>query len=300
MSQDTKTQAPAQVPINPALQVLRASYPFIERLLPPLARKIGVGFFLRPFKFSLPEREKPVAALAEQSYFELFDQRISQYRWGTDKPYVLCVHGWSGRAMQFHAIIEALQEKGISVIAFDAPAHGLSSGKVTNLLQFAGCIDHIVQTHGAPLCIVGHSLGGIATMYYQRHYQSAVPQITINSPAIVDEIFENYAQRLNANKEKISKWIEDYVRNRINMEFYEVSGEHLAQGFPEVPFLICIDKDDREVSLRNAEVMRQHMPFAQQFTTEGNGHVRMLRAETLVQKVTDFIGELPELAKPSY
>ena len=292
MAQSQKTPPAPQVPINPALKVLRASYPLIEKLIPPLARKIGVGFFLRPFKFSLPERERATAQRAEKSHFDLLGKRMVTYQWGTTKPYVLCVHGWSGRAMQFHAIIDHLQSQGISVIAFDAPAHGTSTGKVTNLIEFAACINHIVEEHGAPICIIGHSLGGIATMFYQKKYQTAYPQITINSPAIADEIFENYASRLNANKAKISQWIENYVRQRINMEFYEVSGEYLSKGFPETPFLICIDKDDREVSLKNAEVLNKNMPFSEVFVTESFGHVRILRADVLVHKVSDFVSNL--------
>lgn len=300
MTQSQKTPPVHQVPINPALKVLRASYPLIEKFIPPLARKIGVGFFLRPFKFSLPERERGTAKKAQTSHFELFGKRITKYQWGPSQPYVLCVHGWSGRAMQFHALIDKFQSQGISVIAFDAPAHGASTGKVTNLIEFAGCINYIVEEHGAPLCIIGHSLGGIATMFYQRKYQTAYPQITINSPAIVDEIFENYASRLNANKAKISVWIENYVRDRINMEFYEVSGEHLSKGFPEVPFLICNDRDDREVSLKNAEVLKANMPFSETFTTESFGHVRILRADILVNKVSDFIGNLAAKPQSTY
>lgn len=290
----------AHTPIHPALQLLRASYPLIERFLPSLARKIGVGFFLKPFKFSLPEREKPVALKAEESHFELLDQRIVQYRWGTQKPYVLCVHGWSGRAMQFHALIESFTAQGLSVIAFDAPAHGKSSGKVTNLIEFAACINHIVEKEGAPLCLVGHSLGSIATMYYQRNYHTAFAQVTICPPAIVNEIFENYAVRINANKAKISAWIESYVQERIGKEFYQVSGEYLAQGYPEVPFLICADEDDAEVSIRNAEVLKQYMPFAEVFTTQNFGHVRILRAEVLVEKVTGFVAHLQSAPEPSY
>jgi len=278
--------------LPPALKLLRALYPIIELLIPPLAKKIGIGLFLKPFRFAAPEREKDVALKARNTSFGINGQKVEVYHWGNGQRYALCVHGWSGRATQFHALIESLLKNGISVIAFDAPAHGKSTGPRTNLIEFAESIKQIIEEHGEPMVLIGHSLGGIAGMLYQRMHNTSIPQITINSPAIVDEIFENYAYRLNARKEKIAKWIKDYVQAKINKEFYEVSGEYLSKGFPNVPFLICMDEDDREVSMRNAEVLKQNIPSAEIFTTSTYGHVRILRAEVLALRVMEFVARL--------
>lgn len=292
MAQNAQT---AQLPLPPALKVLRAVYPVIETLVPPLAKKIGIGFFLKPFKFSLPEREKAVANKASEFSFTYEGDYIQGYKWGNvSKSYIMVVHGWSGRAMQFHAVIEALLAKGFSVISFDARAHGRSAGKITDLVDIAGCLNHISEAYGSPKALIGHSLGGIACMYYQRNYKQALPQVVINSPAIPNEIFENYAYRLNGNKEKIEKWLRQYTIDKFGQDFDNASGQELSKGFPKVPFLICNDEDDREVSLKNQEVLLQNMPFAKTVTTQGLGHVRILRDEAFIAKIMDFVVNLKD------
>ena len=258
--------------------------------LPGLAKRIAVTMFLRPFKFGLPPREVPMAQKAKTHQFSFNGKVVHLYHWGNiENGYVLCMHGWSGRAMQFFAIIDHLQTLGLGVVAFDAPAHGNSEGKQTNIIEFADCIDQTTKIFGKPKALIGHSLGGISAMLYQVKYDSKTPTITINSPAILDEIFANYAVRINGKKQQVEKWLITYVRDVTGMEFYEFSGECLSTKMPNAPFLICIDKDDKEVSIANAQLMHKNIAGAELFITEGLGHVRILRANNLLERVADFI-----------
>lgn len=282
----------AQLPLPPALKLLRALFPIIQLVLPPLAKKIGVSFFLKPFRFPLPEREKAVASKAKSKTLKVDQYEIATYEWGSGEEYLLMVHGWSGRAMQFHALIEHFVALGYKVISFDAPGHGKSTGGETNLVEFAACINAIVEKNGDPKALIGHSLGGIACMFYQNHYEKAIPQVTINSPAIPDEIFENYAYRINSQKEKVAKWIRDYTLKRFEREFDSVSGQELSKGFGQVPFLIVNDEDDREVSLENAQVLHEHLLGSEMFITKTFGHVRILRAPELIDRLDQFVQKL--------
>ena len=51
----------------------------------------------------------------------------------------LLVHGWEGRGAQLGSLVGPLVEAGLSVVAFDAPAHGDSPG---NRLYLTDEADH--------------------------------------------------------------------------------------------------------------------------------------------------------------
>ncbi|MBI1184118.1 alpha/beta fold hydrolase [bacterium] len=289
MAENSQT---AHLPLPPALKLLRSLYPVIESLTPGLAKIICARFFLRPFRFGRPAPEQEIAQSASTSQITINGEQIACYHWGAaNQPYILCVHGWSGRATQFFALIKTLLDNGYSVLAFDGPAHGKSTGRETNLVEFAQCIDALIKLNGSPACLIGHSLGGVACMYYQKHYNSSIPQITINSPVLPQEIFENYAFRLNANPQKVARWLSEYTMKKLGIAFEQISGNVLAEDFPEVPFLVCTDENDREVSPANAQLLQQKIPQAQLFVSQKQGHVRILKYEPLLHAVIIFIQE---------
>jgi pimeloyl-ACP methyl ester carboxylesterase len=59
--------------------------------------------------------------------------------------------------------------KSGTIIAIDAPAHGLSGGTEFNIPQYAAFIDILVQKF-KPQFLIGHSLGGKTCLYYQSNY----------------------------------------------------------------------------------------------------------------------------------
>lgn len=284
-----QAKTPTQLPLPLPLRILRASFPFLQSFLPWMAKGIAVKFFLKPFRYRIPDREKEMDAKAQRQTLRVEGIPIEVYTWGEKGPYVLCVHGWSGRGTQFYAIAEMLLSNGFRVATFDAPAHGRSPGERTNLVEFAQCINAVVQSEKSdPVVLIGHSLGGVASMLYQTEYGKQIPQVTINSPVMEDEIIENYALRINAKAHRVKGWLNDYVKEKIGKNFYEVTGEYLAESFPKVPFLICHDKDDREASIRNLHRLHEKLPLSETFETEGFGHVRLLRADPLLDRLKQF------------
>ena len=53
------------------------------------------------------------------------------------RPPVLLLHGWDGRAAQMISFVEPLVDAGYAVLAVDAPAHGASAGRQTNMLEWS-------------------------------------------------------------------------------------------------------------------------------------------------------------------
>ena len=96
---------------------------------------------------------------------EINGKKVALYQWGEQgKPLVLLVHGWSGRSGQFYKFIPELLVNDYHVIAFDAPAHGRSKGRRTNILEFVEVIQYISEKFGPIYSGIGHSIGGAAIM----------------------------------------------------------------------------------------------------------------------------------------
>ncbi|MES9847744.1 MAG: alpha/beta fold hydrolase, partial [Candidatus Thiodiazotropha sp.] len=103
---------------------------------PRLGGVLALRLFMTPPRFPIPRREMQVRESASLTRHEIHGETIAVRSWG-EGPSVLLCHGWGGRGTQFFALIEALAAAGYRAVAFDAPAHGDSSGKRTNMLKVA-------------------------------------------------------------------------------------------------------------------------------------------------------------------
>ena len=111
-------------------------------------------------------------------------------------PKILLVHGWSGRASNMFKIIQKLKQNNFDVYAFDAPAHGKSNGSNTNLPEFITCIESLALKLNPIYALVGHSLGGFASVYCAAKkikLDKIVLLCPVNSIYQLFETFFNYA-----------------------------------------------------------------------------------------------------------
>ncbi len=100
---------------------------------------------------------------AEPLQFKLDNHIIKGFRWNHPQAKkVLIAHGFSSCTYNFDKYISAFIKKGYEVLAFDAPAHGQSSGKTVNAVQYADVIRKISELYGPVDYYMGHSFGGIA------------------------------------------------------------------------------------------------------------------------------------------
>jgi pimeloyl-ACP methyl ester carboxylesterase len=77
---------------------------------------------------------------------------------------ILVVHGWSGEAAFMSVLAEPLRRAGFKVVLFDLPAHGLSPGRTTNLIECAKATVAVSQHVGPLSAVVAHSFGGMVAM----------------------------------------------------------------------------------------------------------------------------------------
>ncbi len=95
-------------------------------------------------------------------------KEVVTYAWGDGRRPVLLVHGWSSRASRLGAFAEALLARGYNPVAFDAPGHGESPGRASNIVEYREIIRRLHARHGDFDAVVAHSFGALASLFALR------------------------------------------------------------------------------------------------------------------------------------
>lgn len=284
------------------LNAFRTAFRATETLLPPLAGKWIIKIFFKPRRFKRPAGEYKLIAGAEKQQVQFTsdyswrpaeDDYYTLYRWGSG-PAVLLVHGWEGRGSQLGHLVQPLVAAGYQVLTFDAFAHGDSPGNKTNLPEFADIVRHIEKTTGGFEAIIGHSFGGIVAALAIREGVSAKKLITIGAPAQMVYIFAEFGRQINATRKSTSilaKYIENFTGRKID----EFSLTSILAGM-QTPGLIYHDVADKEVAYSQAVELAKHWQNGELRTTNGLGHRRILRDETFIREIIDFIHRRESIA----
>ena len=103
-------------------------------------------------KFKTPERELMMrdSSKKERLHVPSIHADVQVYIYGYSKTKVMLVHGWAGRGTQLFRIADKILENKMMVVSFDGPAHGLSSGKRTNMFELLKPLKQFIK-NTAPL-----------------------------------------------------------------------------------------------------------------------------------------------------
>ncbi len=279
---------------NWMLKVVRILYKIVEFIAPQLAEKWVIHIFFSPRRFDRTRTENNLLVEADvqkidfHSEFglDMADKHYCLYSWGQG-PVVLLVHGWEGRGSQMAHFTKPLVEQGYRVIAFDAPAHGRSSGKKTNVPEVGQVVKDIEKRVGGFHAIVAHSFGGVVSAYALSNGVSAQKVVTIGAPTVIDLVFAKFAEQLNISPQIIAKltaFLERFTARRLD-DFSMVNVmPTLAQHG-----LIIHDKNDREIPFDQAVRLSEKWESSQLMLTSGLGHRRILKDQTVISKSLEFI-----------
>jgi len=270
------------------LRAIRWAFPKVESMAPRVADAWFVKLFFTPVRFRMQPVEQVLLQQAGRFTIRAGGQFVEAYSWG-EGPAVLFVHGWAGRGPQFHAFIRAFVAAGFRAIAFDAPAHGLSKGKQTSLVDFKDAIQALHKKEGAFSAIVAHSLGGAATLFALTEGVFAEKLITISTPASDEEILHEFASRIGASPAH-EAYLRAYVERRLGRQFHHLMAPHFAGALPmPIDWLILHDEQDKEASVKNTELLLKAYPRARAVLTSGLGHIRILRDDGVVSQCLAFV-----------
>ena len=279
------------------MSLIHGLFPVVERVMPPLAYRWAFKLFFKPMKFPTPQRELSVAQSAVKFRLNVGELDIQCYSWGQG-PVVLFVHGWSGRGTQFFKFVQPFVNKGFKVVAFDGPAHGASSGKNTDIIQFERVLKSFEAYYGDICAVVTHSFGGAAAIFAVSQGLKVQNLVNIGSPTNGDKIIAEFLKKINGSA-RVASYFDKLVRKKYGRPFNSFSSELLAGDLPPLNLLLIHDKDDKEVGIDQARKLKMLVPGAELMETSLLGHTRILRDGQVIERGLSFVIEKnrkPELA----
>lgn len=216
------------------------------------------------------------------------DINIMTYQWKGTKETILLVHGWESNTSRWKKLIEILKNLDYNIITLDAPAHGKSGSTLFNAILYSECI-HEVAKKVNPKIIIGHSVGGIATVLSQFKYNltSVEKLVLLGAPSNFEGIFKRYKIMMRYNK-KVSNGIDQFVLDRFGHlpNYYHIknfSTNILSKG------LIIHDEEDHIIPYSDALDYQEHYKNARLISTLGLGHG--LKSKEINEHILDFINQ---------
>ena len=253
---------------------------------PRYASKKAIHLFSKPRKGRYNENQNAIIATAKRTQLSWHDLDISVYVWEGNGPTILLAHGWESNASRWSYLLKDLRAQDYTVIALDAPAHGNSGGKVFNAVLYSEFISETVKYFN-PEVLIGHSVGGMASIFCLHNYQSpsVTKLISLRAPAHFDGVFSRYKNMMGYNH-RISKGMERLVVERFGKTTDYFSAANFTKDF-EIKGLIIHDKKDKIIPYEDALLFSNKFKNSELITTEGFGH--SLKDNSLTPKIIDFI-----------
>jgi pimeloyl-ACP methyl ester carboxylesterase len=276
--------------VTPALQRrLRRFFAFLQALSPSLAGWVALRMFLTPARRRVDTEDAPVLAQARRRHLRAGSHHFVAWQWGDTAPWVVLLHGWGSHAARFGNFIGPLRTAGYSVIGIDAPAHGASPGRQSDLLRFRDCLAEVLRTHSPVHGVIGHSLGGGALLTVlaetSEHHPARICLFGV--PSDMDYILESFALMLSLQEPAKAS-----LRRRFEKRFGRTARDisvTAAAKHVRVPVLVVHDEDDNVAPIAQGLAVAAALPGARLWRTQGFGHSGALRDPATIECVVSFL-----------
>lgn len=258
-------------------------------IAPKKATLLAFSLFSHPRKGKLNSNQlPPFLAEAKKETFDNHGLQFQTYRWDGDEKIIFLLHGWESNTMRWKKLLPHLVETGHTIIAIDAPAHGLSEGKEFNVIRYAASIDNVAKKY-SPNYIIGHSIGGKASLYYQATYNNPTVEkmVLLGAPSDYAIIFKNYVRLLRLNS-RMEKLIHQHYWDRFQVKVADFSVQHYAKSVT-VKGLLFHDLDDTVVLYEESKKTNQYWKTSVLETTKGLGH--SLQNKEVYKKISTFLSD---------
>jgi pimeloyl-ACP methyl ester carboxylesterase len=263
----------------------RAALGALQAIAPPLAARVATRLFMTPPRNGKAPFDWAALGRAKDVAVEAAGETLRGVRLGRG-PAVLLVHGWGGRASQLAAFAPPLLEAGCSVVAFDGPAHGRSSGSTTNMVELANALREIAVRFHARAAIA-HSLGA-AALALALHRGLALESVVLVAPPHAPSPFlDGFGSELGLRAET-REALRLRIERRVGLRMSDLVVPRLAAGL-STPALVVHDRADAEVPWSDGAAIAAAWPGARLVVTEGLGHRRILRDRHVVSAAASSV-----------
>jgi pimeloyl-ACP methyl ester carboxylesterase len=275
-----------------ALKYVRTKFKLLSSLSKRKAAEKAFELFCTP-QFRTKKELAPIFQKAEKIEFPFEGSIVRGFRWNhgaNEGKKALILHGFESSIVNFDRYISPLISKGYEVLAFDAPAHGRSTGKTITVITYKNLVHYIWDHYGPIDAFITHSFGGLTlSLALEEIPHSASTKIVLVAPAAETKTaIDNFFKLLRLDKD---------VRKEFDTIIQEAGGHppewySVSRVAPRIKgqVLFLQDKEDYMTPLSDVEpVMKKNYPNFHFVISEGLGHRKIYRDEKSVKKILEFL-----------
>ncbi len=248
----------------------------------------ALSLFSKPRKgqISKTQAEFLETSVKETLYYNSFE--IITYKWPGTKQTILMVHGWESNSGRWKPLVKHLKKKNYTIICLDAPAHGNSGSQYFNAILYSEFINVVAQTF-KPDVIIGHSVGGMATVFFQHKYQleNLKKLVLLGAPSEFTGIFKNYTDMLNYNQ-RVIKQLNKIILKRFGALPESFSTARYITKI-DTEGLIIHDEEDNIIPYNDALLINKNYKNSTLISTKGLGH--SLNHKSVTLHISEFIDD---------
>lgn len=257
---------------------------------PKKASLLAYRLFSEPRIGKLKKENLPLVlqdAKTETFYFN--ESPFESYYWQGNENVILLIHGWESNTSRWEKLLPYLKKTGSTIVAIDAPAHGLSAGQEFNVPTYAAFIDVAVKKF-QPNFLIGHSIGGAACVYYQHKYQNPKlkKMVLLGVPSDLKTLINSYVALLSLNN-RVIELLENHFVEKFKYKFDDFSAQIFGKNLT-IEGIIAHDIDDNIVSFTEGKKIARSWKNATFIETKGLGH--SMHDDELYQKIIRFLVEV--------
>lgn len=265
----------------------------IGMVSPRIAAEQAFKIFCTPYTKGVKQKEPPIFHKAIKKQWLFDGLQIQGFHWIPEKPNgqkALIIHGFSSYGYKFEKYIQPLLAEGFEIYVFDAPAHGLSEGKMINALIYKRFLGAIEQQFGRIDAFIAHSLGGLATSLLAEELKDRRKLVLI-APATETRTAVTGFYKMFKVKEPVQLEFEQMIERMTGKSIDHFSITRVMQTI-QLPVLWIHDKKDSICPYADTlPLQSMQLPHIRFYTTEGLGHNKIYRDKQVIKTVIGFLTE---------
>lgn len=185
------------------------------------------------------------------------------------------------------SIASALGDSGFRVVLVDLPAHGLSDGRETSMVDWLRALHAVDDVLGPFHAVIGHSFGGAAATLALAEELRAGAAVLLAPPSDPSIFIDRIRSFIGLRPER-SQGMARHVVRRVGRDFAQVDAYHAASS-QRVPALILHDPEDTEVPWDHGRAIASAWPDSRFVSFEGMGHYQIVNDARAIEMIVDFV-----------
>ena len=264
------------------IAIARVVLGFISRLSYGAAGACAAVAYQSPPRFRATRAERRALEAAAVSRLRTASGDVAIWQWG-DGPRVLLAHGWGSHAGRLTRFLPELLAAGFGVTAFDAPGHGLSTGRLSSVREFVEAFREVSRLV-SPVATIGHSLGAAASVLAAASGGTVRAAVLLAPPAKMSSYPRRFARYVRLAP-GASNRMEAHLERRLG----RLPELDRPECWPGIPVLVFHDRRDTRVPVREGLAIARAWPETRIVVTRGLGHHRIAGDEAVIRRSVRFL-----------